>query len=426
MEIMERLQHAWNVFMNRDPTYWRKDYGNSYSYRPDRVRFTRGKEKTIVTSIYNRIALDVAALDIRHVRLDKDDRFIEYIESGLDKCLTLEANIDQTGRSLIQDIVMSMMDEGVVAVVPVQTNIDPDLPGSLDIESMRTGKIVEWHPKHVLVNLYNEDTGRRQDVLLPKNRVAIIENPLYAVVNEPNSTMQRLIRKLAILDVIDEHSGSGKLDVIIQLPYTVKTQLKRDQAEARRKDLESQLASSKFGVAYADATERITQLNRPVENNLMKQIEYLTSMLYGQLGFHQSILDGTADDKTMINYTNQIVETIVSAIVLEMRRKFLTKTARTQKQSIMFFRDHFKLVPVGDMAEIGDKMTRNEILTSNEIRQKLGFRPSKDPKADQLVNSNISQPTEKTESSVNSVPKDKLADDSNNQSNKGDESQNGS
>ena len=395
MGIKDRLQHAWNAFTNnRDPTYTRYDYGTSYSYRPDRVRFTRGNEKTIVTSIFNRIALDISSINIRHVRLDDNDRFVSYIDSGLDNCLTVEANIDQTGRSFIQDVVMSMFDEGSVAIVPVDTTLDPNVSGSYDITSMRTGKILEWYPKHIKVRVYNDRTGTKEDLKLPKSMVSIIENPLYAVCNEPNSTMQRLVRKLALLDAIDEQSGSGKLDLIIQLPYVIKSETRRQQAEDRRKDIETQLSGSKYGIAYTDGTERITQLNRPVENNLMKQIEYLTSTLYSQLGFHQSILDGTADEKTMLNYNNRTLEPIISAIVDEMKRKFLTKTARSQRQTIKFFRDPFRLVPVNDLAEIADKFTRNEILTSNEIRQIIGMKPSKDPKADKLINSNISQPTD--------------------------------
>lgn len=392
MGFMDRLQHAWNAFANnRDPTT-RFDTGYSYFYRPDRVRFTRGNEKTIVTAIYNRIALDVAAVSIRHVRLDDNLRFKEYIDSGLDNCLTIEANMDQSGRSFIQDIVMSMLDEGSVAIVPVDTKTSPLLTSSFDILSLRTGKIIEWFPKHVKVRLYNDRTGDKEEVKLPKNMVAIVENPLFSVVNEPNSIMQRLVRKLALLDSIDEQSGAGKLDMIIQLPYIIKSEARRQQAEQRRKDIEMQLAGSKYGIAYTDGTERITQLNRPLENNLMKQIEYLTSMLYSQLGFHQSILDGTADEKTMLNYNNRTIEPIVSAIVDEMKRKFLTKTARSQMQSIIYFKDPFKLVPVNELAEIADKFTRNEIMSSNEIRQIVGMKPSEDPKADQLVNSNIAQP----------------------------------
>ncbi len=395
MGLLTRIKHGWNAFINnRDPTYTHQDLGASYYHRPDRVRFTRGNERTIATAIYNKIALDVANIDIRHVRLDENDRFVEYVNSGLDDCLTVEANADQTGRSFKQDIVMSMFDEGCVAVVPVDTTTDPKVSGSYDISTMRTGKVIEWYPRHVKIRLYNERTGQKEDVILPKSMVAIIENPLFAVVNERNSTMQRLIRKLALLDSIDEQSGSGKLDLIIQLPYIIKTEARRQQAETRRKDIEMQLAGSKYGIAYTDGTERITQLNRPIENNLMKQIEYLTSMLYSQLGITQAILDGTADEKTMLNYMNRTIEPIVSAIVDEMKRKFLTKTARSQKQSIKFFKDPFKLVPVNDLAEIADKFTRNEIMTSNEIRQAIGMKPSKDPKADELRNSNLNQKEE--------------------------------
>ena len=390
MGLINRIQRGWNAFSNRDPTNDSNDQGMSYFYRPDRPRFTRGNERSIVTSVYNRIALDASAINIQHVRLDDNGRFSSVIESGLNNCLTLDANTDQTGRAFIQDAVMSMLDEGCVALVPIETDKDPDT-GSFEIFSIRTGKIIEWRPKTVKVRTYNARTGKKEDIYVPKNSIAIVENPLYAVINEPNSTMQRLIRKLSLLDVTDENTASGKLDLIMQLPYTIKTEARRKQAEDRRKDIEMQLASSKYGIAYADATERITQLNRPVENNLMKQIEYLTSMLYSQLGITQTILDGTADDKTMLNYYNRTIEPIVSAIVDEMKRKFLTKTARTQGQSIMFFRDPFKLVPINDIAEIADKFTRNEIMTSNEIRQIVGMKPSDDPKADKLINSNISQ-----------------------------------
>lgn len=392
--IGNRLKHAWNAFVkNRDPTYQYRDYGLGYASRPDRVRLTRGNERSIVTSVYNRIAMDAAAINIQHVQLDDDGRFSSIVDSSLNECLTLNANVDQTGRAFIQDAVMSMIDEGCVALVPVETDRDPD-NGAYDILSLRTGKILEWYPRHVRIRVYNERTGRKEDILMAKENVAIVENPLYAVMNEPSSTMQRLIRKLNLLDVVDEQTSSGKLDLIIQLPYVIKTDARRDQAEKRRKDIEMQLSSSKYGIAYTDGTEKITQLNRPVENNLMKQIEYLTSMLYSQLGITQSILDGTADEKTMLNYYSRTIEPIVSAIVDEMKRKFLTKTARSQKKSIMFFRDVFKLVPVNDIAEIADKFTRNEIMTSNEIRQAIGMKPSTDPKADQLVNSNISQPQE--------------------------------
>ena len=388
-----RLRHAWNAFLNRDPTRYYRETGSSYSNRPDRVRFSRGNERSIVTSVYNRIALDVAAINIQHCQLDNDGRYISTVDSGLNSCLNLEANIDQTGRSFIQDVVMSMLDEGCVAIVPVDTTVNPEVTDSYDILSLRTGKVLEWFPTTVRVRVYNDRTGEKEDIILPKSTVAIIENPLYAVINEPNSTMQRLIRKLNLLDVIDEQSGSGKLDLIIQLPYVIKTEARRQQAEQRRKEIEMQLSSSKYGIAYADGTERITQLNRSVENNLMKQIEYLTSMLYSQLGITQSVLDGTADEKTMLNYHTRSIEPIISAIVDEMKRKFLSKTARTQGKTISFFRDPFRLVPVNDLAEIADKFTRNEIMTSNEIRQVIGMKPSSDPKADQLVNSNINQST---------------------------------
>lgn len=396
-----RLKHAWNAFLNRDPTRDFRDVGVGYSYRPDRPRFTRGNERSIVTSVYNRIALDVASITIQHVRLDDNDRFIEVINSRLNNCLTLEANIDQTGRAFIQDVVMSMFDEGCVAIVPTDATDNPEFTESYDIGSLRAGKIVEWYPRHVKVRLYNDRTGRKEEVRLAKKAVAIVENPLFAVINEPNSTMQRLIRKLNLLDAIDEQSSSGKLDLIIQLPYVVKTEARRQQAEKRRKDIEDQLTGSKYGIAYTDGTERITQLNRPIENNLMKQIEYLTSMLYGQLGITQAIMDGSADDKAMLNYNNRTIEPIVSAIVDEMKRKFLSKTARSQKQSIMFFRDPFRLVPVADLAEIADKFTRNEIMTSNEIRQIVGMKPSDDPRADELRNANINQPEEKDQPNVN-------------------------
>lgn len=389
--LIDRLQHGWNAFTGRDPTMHYPYVGSSYTVRPDRVRFSRGNERSIVTSVYNRIALDVAAISINHCKLDDDGRFLEVIDSKLNNCLNLEANIDQTGRAFIQDVVASMFDEGCVAIVPTDTTFDPKVTGSYDILTMRTGKILDWYPAHVRVRVYNEKTGQKEDILLPKSMVGIIENPLYAVINEPNSTMQRLIRKLNLLDSIDEQSGSGKLDLIIQLPYVIKSDVRRQQAETRRKDIETQLAGSKFGIAYTDASEKVTQLNRPVENNLMKQIEYLTSMLYSQLGITQSILDGSADEKTMLNYYSRTIEPIVSAIVDEMRRKFLTKTARAQKQSIMFFRSPFKLVPVNDLAEIADKFTRNTIMTSNEIRQIIGMKPSDDPKADMLINSNLNQ-----------------------------------
>ena len=395
MKFTDRIKHGWNAFLNRDPTYNYRDLGGpSYGYRPDRMRFTRGNERSIVTSVYNRIALDAASIDIMHVQLDKDGRFESIRESALNECLTKNANIDQTGRAFIQDVVMSMLDEGCVAIVPVDTTINPNISNSYEINTVRTAKIVEWYPAHVKVNLYNDRTGRKEDLILPKKTVAIIENPLYAVINEPNSTMQRLIRKLNLLDVIDEQSGSGKLDLIIQLPYVIKTDARRQQAEQRRKDIEMQLSGSKYGIAYTDGTERITQLNRSVDNNLMKQIEYLTSMLYSQLGITQAILDGSADDKTMLNYYNRTIEPIVSSIVDEIQRKFLTKTAITQKQAILYFRDPFRLVPVNEIAEIADKFTRNEMMTSNEIRQIVGMKPSKDPNADELRNKNLSESNE--------------------------------
>lgn len=393
MSFGSRLKHAWNAFTGTDYTTY-QDVGPGYSSRPDRIRLTRGNERSIITSVYNRIALDVAALNVQHIRLDENGRFLSVIQDGLNTCLTVEANIDQTARAFIQDIVVSMLDEGCVAIVPVDTTYDPSVTGSYDIQTMRVGKILDWYPQHVRVRLYNERTGTKENILVPKSTVAIVENPLYAVVNEPNSTMQRLIRKLNLLDVIDEQSGSGKLDLIIQLPYVIKTEARRQQAENRRKDIEAQLSGTKYGIAYADGTERITQLNRSVNNNLMSQIEYLTSMLYSQLGITQSILDGTADEKTMLNYNNRTIEPIISAIVDEMKRKFLTKTARSQSQSISFFRDPFKLVPVNDIAEIADKFTRNEIMTSNEIRQVIGMKPSDDPRADELRNKNLSAPSE--------------------------------
>lgn len=390
LNLSTRLAHAWNAFTSRDPTQYIIT-GPGYSLRPDRPRLSRGNEKSIATSIFNRIALDVSSVNIKHCRLDKNGRYVEDIDSGLNNCLNLEANKDQTGRAFIQDVVLSMLDEGCVALVPVETTIDPKSSNSYQIDSMRTGKITEWYPDMIRVRLYNDRTGEKEEILLPKNQVAIIENPLYAVVNEYNSTMQRLIRKLSLLDVTDEQTASGKLDLIIQLPYVIKTEARREQVERRRKDIIDQLADSQYGIAYTDGTEKITQLNRSLENNLLKQVEYLTNMVYSQLGITQSVLDGTADEKTMLNYMNRTVEPIISAIVDELKRKFLTKTARSQLQSIVYFRDPFRLVPVNDIAEIADKFTRNEIMTSNEIRQIVGMQPSKDPKADELVNSNISQ-----------------------------------
>lgn len=399
LTLTSRFKKAWNAFTNnRDPTYTNvqyQDVGMGYVHRPDRVRFSRGNEKSIVTSVYNRIAMDVAAIAIKHCRVDKNGRYTEDIRSGLNDCLTVEANIDQTGRAFIQDVVMSMFDEGAVAIVPVDTSIDPRNTNSYDILSMRTGKILEWYPAHVKVRVYNDRTGKKEDLVLPKRSVAIIENPLYAVINEPNSTMQRLVRKLNILDAIDEQSGSGKLDLIIQLPYIIKTDARREQAEKRRKDIEEQLKGP-YGIAYTDGTERITQLNRPIENNLMKQIEYLTNLLYSQIGMTPSVLDGTADEKAMLNYNNRTIEPIISAIVDAMKRVFLSKTARTQGQTIMFFNNPFKLMTVTEIAESANSLGRNEIVSSNEFRQILGLRPSDDPKADELRNSNINHPEDQS------------------------------
>ena len=403
MGFLQRLQHSWNAFMNKDPTSNYQNYGMSYSSRPDRPRLTRGNEKTIITSVYNRIALDVAAIDIRHCKLDENGRFLENVNSGLNDCLTLEANIDQTGRAFIQDAVLSMLDEGVVALVPVDTSINPNDTNSYNILSMRTAKILQWYPAYVRVQLYNDRTGNKEELTLPKKSVAIIENPLYAVINEPNSTMQRLIRKLSLLDIVDEQTSSGKLDLIIQLPYTIKSEARREQAERKRKDIADQLSGSQYGIAYIDATEKVTQLNRSLDNNLMKQVEYLTTMLFSQLGITQAILEGTADEQAMLNYTNRTIEPIISAITDELKRKFLTKTARSQSQTITFFRDPFKLVPVNNIADIADKFTRNEIMTSNEIRQIVGLRPSKDPKADQLINSNLNHNENESKGSTNPV-----------------------
>lgn len=398
LSIGSRFKRAWNAFTNRDPTPFFNSMGASYSYRPDRTRFTRGNERTIVTAVYNKIAIDVAGLDIQHCKLDENGGYISPINSGLNNCLTLEANKDQTSRSFIQDIVMSMFDEGVVAVVPIDTSDNPNFTNSYDIYTMRVAQVLEWFSDHVRLKVYNDRTGVKEEVIVHKSNVAIIENPLFAIINEPNSVMQRLVRKLALLDSIDEQSGSGKLDLIIQLPYVIKSEARKKQADDRRKEIVNQLAGSKYGIAYTDGTEKITQLNRPVENNLMGQIEYLTNMLFSQLGITQTILDGTADEKTMLNYFNRTVEPIVSAIVDEFKRKFLTKTARSQNQSIAFFRDPFKLAPINDIAEIADKFTRNEIFTKNEIRQIVGKKPSNDPKADKLINSNITQPDVKQES----------------------------
>lgn len=393
MNIGSRLKHAWNAFLNRDPPGSRY-YGGGYSYRPDRMRFSRGSERTIINAIYNRIALDAASITINHVKLDENNRFDSIIDSGLNYCLNTEANADQTGRGLIQDIVMTFLEEGVAAVVPEKTNFDPRYSNSYEIYSMRVGVPVEWYPNHVRVRLFNELTGQKEEITFPKKMVALIENPFYAVMNAPNSTMQQLVRKLALLDVVDEQAGSGKLDMIIQLPYVIKSPARREQAEQRRADIEQQLSGSKYGIAYTDGTERIVQLNRSLENNILKSIEYLTNMVYSQLGVTQEILNGTADEKTMNNYMNRIIEPVIAAIADEFKRKFLTKTARTQGQSIMFFRDPFRLAPVSMIAEMADKFTRNEIMTPNEFRQVIGMKPSKDPKSDQLVNRNIASADE--------------------------------
>lgn len=392
MALLNRFQNAWNAFRNKDPSngsYF--SYGESSSIRPDRPRLIRGSERSIINSIINRISIDASSIDIKHVRLDENQRYTEDVNSGLNNCLTLEANLDQTSRAFFQDVVTSMLDEGCVAVIPVDTSINPRNTDSYDILSLRTGRILEWYPKHVRVQVYNERTGRKEEIVVEKRTTAIIENPMYSVMNEYNSTMQRLIRKLALLDITDESTASGKMDLIIQLPYTVKTETRKAQAESRKKDIEMQLATSKYGIAYIDSTEKITQLNRSVENNLMKHVEYLTSMLYSQLGLTAEVMNGTADEQTMLNYNNRTIEPILSAITDEFKRKFLTKTARTQSQSIEFFRDPFRLVPVNNIAEIADKFTRNEIMTSNEIRQIVGMKPSKDPKADELRNKNLSQ-----------------------------------
>ena len=397
MKIGDRLAHAWNAFMNRDPTTSNIYSGSSYFNRPDRTRLRTGTEKSIINAIYNRLSLDTASMDIRHVRLDDNGRYIETIDSYFNECLTLSANTDQTSRMFMQDVVMSLLDEGSVAIVPVDTTFNPNITSSYDILSLRTGKILEWFPQHVKIRVYDENKGVKKDVIISKKNVALIENPYYSIMNSHNSTLQRLIRKLNILDAIDEQSGSGKLDMIIKLPYAIKGTTRQRQAEERRKKIEDQLTDSKYGIAYIDGTESITQLNRPVENNLMKQIEYLTNLLFSQLGLTQAILDGTADEKIMLNYYNRTIEPILSAITDEMKRKFLTKTARTQGQTIQFFRDPFKLVPVTEIAEIADTLTRNEIASSNEIRQIMGWKPSSDPKADELRNSNISAPNDERE-----------------------------
>ena len=385
-----RLKHAWNAFMNRDPPMSYRDYGGGYSYRPDRVRFSRGNERTIVTSVITRIAMDCADIRIVHADMDKNGRFKQEHPGGLNNCLTLEANVDQSGRAFIQDAVMTLLDEGHVALVPVDTSVDPET-GAFEIDSLRVGKVIAWYPSDVKIDLYNESNGRHEQIVMPKKAVGIVENPFYPIMNEPNSTMHRLIRKLALLDVVDEQTSSGKLDLIIQLPYVIKTPAKREQAENRRRDIENQLAGSKYGIAYTDGTERITQLNRSLDNNLMKQVEYLQEVFWGQLGMTQEILNGTADDKTMLNYNNRVVGAIVSAIVCEMRRKFISPNARGRGQSIVYFSEPFKLVPVSQIADIADKLRRNEILTSNELRQIVGFKPNDDPNSDILSNPNISK-----------------------------------
>mgnify|MGYP000841274364 FL=1 len=410
MALMDRLKHAWNIFKNKDPTQVNWNIGPSYGYRPDRMRYTRGNERSIVTAVYNRIAMDVAAVNLKHIRLDENDRYKETIDSGLNNCLSVEANLDQTGRAFIQDLVASMLDEGCVAAVPTDADDEPEDSGNFKVYTLRTGKILEWYPRHVKVEVYNEQEGQRQQIIIPKSTVPLIENPMYSVMNEPNSIYQRLVRKLTLLDVVDEQTSSGKLDLVIQLPYIIKTEARRVQAEKRRRDIEKQLSEGKYGIAYTDGTERITQLNRPVENNLMKQIEYLTSMFFSQLGITQSILDGTADEKTMLNYYNRTIEPILSAIADEMKRKFLTPTARSQKQTIAYFRDPFKLVPVNDIAEIADKFTRNEIMTSNEIRQVIGVKPSSDPNADVLRNKNLSD----SSNARQLIPTNAGADETNN------------
>lgn len=399
MSFSSRLKHAWNAFMSREPpsdslitSY--VDLGCGYSTRPDRPKLTRGNEKSIVNSIYNRIAIDCSSVNISHARLDENGRFLAEIKSGLNNCLTLEANKDQTSRAFIQDIVMSMFDEGCVAIIPVDTSTSPIKNGSYDIQTLRTGRILQWYPDYIQVRVYNDRQGKFEDIKVPKNITAIVENPLYSIMNEPNSTLQRLIRKLNLLDSIDEQSGAGKLDLLIQMPYVIKSEARREQAEKRRKDIENQLANTKYGIAYTDGTEKITQINRPVENHLMEQIEYLTKMLYSQLGITETIMDGTADERTMLNYNSRTVEPVISAIVDEMKRKFLTKTARAQGQSIVFFKDPFRLVPVSQIADIADKFTRNEIMTSNEVRQIVGYKPVDNAKADELINKNMPQQEE--------------------------------
>ena len=412
MRFTERLMHGWNAFMNKDPTGGYYDYGQAYARNPSRSRFTRGNERSIITAVYNRIALDAAAIDISHCKMDEGNRYVEDVKSGLNECLKISANTDQTGRAFIQDVVMSMLDDGVVAVVPVETNINPINSGSWDVTQLRTARIIDWYPQHIKVQLYDERDSQKKEVVLPKSMVAIIENPFYAVMNEPSSTMQRLARKLSLSDIMDEQTGSGKLDVIVQLPYTIKTEARRAQAEARRKDLETQLATSKFGIAYADSAEHITQLNRSLDNHILDSIEYLTNMLYSQLGLTTEIMNGTASDSVMNNYYSRTIEPILAAICDEFKRKFLTKTARSQHQSIEFFRDPFALLPVSSFAELADKLTRNEIMTSNELRQKIGMKPADDPAADELRNKNLSE--SKGEQHVN-IDGEDITDEYNNE-----------
>lgn len=408
-DFWSRLKHGWNAFLSREPTeYYQMDLGQSYSRRPDRTRLSRGNERTIVTSILNRMAVDASQIEIKHVRLDENGRYLEDIDSGLNNCLNVEANIDQAGTAFKQDMYLSMLDEGVIAVVPIDTSADPKISSSYEIGTMRVGKILQWYPQHVKVSVYDDRSGKHRDAIFHKRHVAIIENPFYSVMNEPNSTLKRLVRKLNLLDAVDEQSSSGKLDLIIQLPYTVKTETRRQQAEKRRNDIEKQLTGSRHGIVYTDGTEKITQLNRPVENNLLKQIEYLTSMLMDQLGITPEILNGSADEKTMLSYDNRIIAPLVTAPVEEFHRKFLTKTARAQRQAIAYFKDPFKLVPVSQMAEIGDKFTRNEIMSSNEVRQSIGMKPSSDPKADELRNKNLSEPKEGNTPSVPPNSADKV------------------
>lgn len=396
MSFGERLQHAWNIFTNRNPTGLSSVGGPTSSYRPDRPMVGMSNNQTIINSIINRIAMDIATININHVKVDDDGRFLDIIDSGLNECLSLSANLDQTSMAFIQDVVISMLDEGAVAIIPVDMETDPKMSGGFDIKSLRTGSILEWRPDHVRVRVYNEKTGLKEDIEVPKRLACIIENPLYTVMNAPNSTMKRLIRKMYLLDMMDEKNSSGKLDLIIQLPYIVKSEARRQQAENRRKEIEMQLTGSKYGIAYTDGTEKITQLNRPVENNLFKQVEYLTESLYSQLGITPSIIDGTADEKTMLNYFNRTIDPIINAIILEMKRKFLTKTARTRKQSIMYFRNQFTLASVTEIAEIADKFTRNEIASSNDIRQLIGWKPSNDPSADELRNKNLNRSKQET------------------------------